>query len=103
MLQNRTADAQQTFERVMQLDPKAGVAANNLAWIYLENGGSLDLALHLAEVAKAAMPNAAEVNDTLGWAYYREGQDPPGHHRVTAWPGAGSAQRHDRLSSGARA
>lgn len=73
MLQNRTPDAQQTFERVMQLDSKAAVAANNLAWIYLENGGSLDVALHLAEVAKAGMPNAAEVNDTIGWAYYKKG------------------------------
>lgn len=73
MLQNRTTDAQQTFERVLQLDSKAAVAANNLAWIYLENGGSLDVALHLAEVAKAGMPNAAEVNDTVGWAYYKKG------------------------------
>jgi len=73
LLQNRTTDAQKTFERVMQLDSKAAVAANNLAWIYLENGGSLDMALHLAEVAKAGMPNAAEVNDTLGWAYYKRG------------------------------
>ena len=76
MLQNRTPEAQQTFERVMQLDSKAAVAANNLAWIYLENGGSLDIALHLAEVAKAAMPNAAEVNDTVGWAYYKKGALP---------------------------
>jgi tetratricopeptide (TPR) repeat protein len=76
MLQNRTPDAQQTFERVMQLDSKAAVAANNLAWIYLENGGSLDVALHLAEVARAGMPNAAEVNDTVGWAYYKKGAMP---------------------------
>ena len=32
-----------------------------------------DSALHLAEVAKAGMPNAAEVNDTVGWAYYKKG------------------------------
>jgi tetratricopeptide (TPR) repeat protein len=73
MLQNRTADAQRAFERVVQLDPKAGVAANNLAWIYLESGGNLEMALHLAETAKAVLPNAAEVHDTLGWAYYKKG------------------------------
>jgi tetratricopeptide (TPR) repeat protein len=73
MLQDRTSDAQQTFERVLQLDPKAGVAANNLAWIYLENGGSLEVAQHLAEIAKTALPNAPEVNDTLGWAYFKNG------------------------------
>jgi tetratricopeptide (TPR) repeat protein len=76
MLQNKIPEAQQTFERVLQLDPKAGVAANNLAWIYLENGGSLDLAVHLSEVAKAALPTAPEVNDTLGWAYYKKGSMP---------------------------
>jgi tetratricopeptide (TPR) repeat protein len=76
MLQNQTAEARLTFERVLQLDPKGGVAANNLAWIYLENGGSLNLALHLSEVARNALPNAAEVNDTLGWAYYKNGSIP---------------------------
>ncbi len=76
MLQNRTADAQRTFERVLTFDPKAGVAANNLAWLYLENGGSLDLALNLAETAKAALPNAPEVDDTLGWAYYKKDRLP---------------------------
>jgi tetratricopeptide (TPR) repeat protein len=73
MLQNRNAEAQQTFERVLKLDPKAGVAANNLSWLYLEYGGSVDLALHLAEVAKTALPDSPEVNDTLGWAHYKKG------------------------------
>lgn len=72
MMQNKNADAQKTFERVMQIDPKAGVAANNLAWLYLENGGSADLALNLALVAKAQLPNSAEVQDTLGWAYFKK-------------------------------
>ena len=74
MLENRTPEAQQAFERVLKVDPKAGVAANNLAWIYLENGGSIDMALHLAEVAQSGLPNVAEVSDTLGWAYYKRGQ-----------------------------
>jgi putative PEP-CTERM system TPR-repeat lipoprotein len=72
LIQNKNADAQQTFERVMKLDPKAGVAANNLAWLYLENGGNVDMALTLALTAKAQLPNAAEVNDTLGWAYFKK-------------------------------
>jgi cellulose synthase operon protein C len=76
MIQNKNADAQQTFERVMKIDPKAGVAANNLSWLYLENGGSVDMALNLALVAKAQLPNAAEVNDTLGWAYFKKGRLP---------------------------
>src|SRR4029453_14115719 len=76
MLQNRNADAQKSFERVLAIDPKAGVAANNLAWLYLENGGTIDLALPPAEVAQTAPPNAAEVHDTLGWAHYKKDSMP---------------------------
>ena len=49
------------------------MAANNLAWIYVEEGGNLDLALQLAQTAKAQLPNRPEVNDTLGWIYQKKG------------------------------
>jgi putative PEP-CTERM system TPR-repeat lipoprotein len=76
LLENRVSDAQRSFERVIKLDPRAAVAANNLAWIYAEHGGSIDMALQLAQVAQASMPNEAEVNDTLGWIYYKKGMLP---------------------------
>jgi tetratricopeptide (TPR) repeat protein len=75
-MQNRIPDAQQAFERALKADPRAAVAANNLAWIYAENGGSLDAALRLAEMANTALPNQAEVSDTLGWVYFKKGQLP---------------------------
>jgi tetratricopeptide (TPR) repeat protein len=75
-MQNRVPEAQQAFERALKADPRAAVAANNLAWIYAENGGSLDAALRLAEMANTALPNQAEVSDTLGWIYYKKGQLP---------------------------
>ena len=56
------------------LDPQAAVAANNLAWDYAENGGaSLDVALQLAQTAKARLPKSWEASDTLGWIYYKKG------------------------------
>jgi Flp pilus assembly protein TadD len=70
--QGNTAAAQKKFERVMQLDSEAPVAANNLAWIYAENGGNLDVALQLAQTAKRKLPELAEVNDTLGYIYYKK-------------------------------
>jgi tetratricopeptide (TPR) repeat protein len=70
--QGNTAAAQKKFERVLQLDAQAPVAANNLAWIYAENGGNLDLALQLAQTAKRKLPDVAEVNDTLGYIYYKK-------------------------------
>jgi Flp pilus assembly protein TadD len=71
-MQGRTDDARRTFERVIQLDAHAAVAANNLACIYSDTGGNLDVALDLARVAKAAVPDQPEVDDTLGWIYYRK-------------------------------
>ncbi len=70
--QGDEAGARQKFERVMQLDPDAAVAANNLAWIYAQGGGNLDVALHLAQTAQKRLPEAPEVNDTLGFIYYRK-------------------------------
>ncbi len=72
-MQNRSADARAKYERVLAIDPRAAVAANNLAWIYAESGDSLDLALQLAQTAKAQLPERPEVNDTLGWIYHKKG------------------------------
>ena len=63
--------AQQQYQRAVGLDPNAGVAANNLAWIYAEDG-RLDEALKLATVAQAQLKRP-ESEDTLGWVYYRKG------------------------------
>ena len=71
-MQNRTDDARKAFEQVLALDPKASVAANNLAWIYAENGGNLDVAMQLAQTAQAALPDSGETSDTLGWVYLKK-------------------------------
>jgi tetratricopeptide (TPR) repeat protein len=71
-MQNRTKEARTVFERVLAVDPKAPIAANNLAWIYAENGGNMDVALQLAQTALAAAPDSAETADTLGWIYLKK-------------------------------
>lgn len=75
-MEGRTAEAQKRYEAALAVDAHAPVAANNLAWLYGEQGGNLDVALQLAQTAKAGMPDAPEVNDTLGWLYYRKGLYP---------------------------
>jgi len=72
-VQNRTAEARARYEKVLEVDPRAPVAANNLAWIYAEEGQQLDTALQLAQTAKAQLPNEPTVSDTLGWVYYKKG------------------------------
>jgi Flp pilus assembly protein TadD len=70
-LQGDTATAQQHFERVVDIEPRAAIAANNLAWIYAERGERLDAALTLAQTAAEVLPTAPEVRDTLGWVHYK--------------------------------
>jgi tetratricopeptide (TPR) repeat protein len=55
----------------MSATPNAPVAANNLAFIYAEEGSNLDMALQLAQSAKQALPDDGSVDDTLGWVYYK--------------------------------
>ena len=66
------AKARAQYEKIVALDPRASVAANNLAFLYAEEGGNLDVALNLAQSAKAAAPDDADVDDTLGWLYYKK-------------------------------
>ena len=65
-------DAQRWWEKTLQIDVYAAAAANNLAWLYAEGRGNLEVALQLAQTAKSKYPTLPEVNDTLGWVYYRK-------------------------------
>jgi tetratricopeptide (TPR) repeat protein len=70
--QSKTADARKRYETIVSANPTAAVAANNLAWIYAEEGDKLDEALRLAQGAAARLPDSAEVQDTIGWIYYKK-------------------------------
>ena len=69
--QGNLPEARRRFERVIALDSRAAVAANNLAWMYAESGERLEEALRLARSAAEVLPDSPEVLDTLGWVYYR--------------------------------
>ena len=71
--QKQPAKARAWYERALRTDPRAAVAANNLACLTADEGGSLDIALQLAQTAKAELPTTPEINDTLGWLYFRKG------------------------------
>jgi tetratricopeptide (TPR) repeat protein len=65
--------AQTTYQKVLAAQPDNPLAANNLAYILLEHGGSVNMALTLAQVARRGLPNSPNTADTLGWAYYENG------------------------------
>jgi tetratricopeptide (TPR) repeat protein len=72
--EGKTDEAAEQYRKVLAIDSQAPVAANNLAWIYAEQGRNLDEAVILARAAKKKLPDVLEVSDTLGWVYYRTGQ-----------------------------
>jgi tetratricopeptide (TPR) repeat protein len=69
---NDLADAKKRYRAILEQSGNAPVAANNLAWILAEEGNDLDEALRLAQRAVADAPERAEIQDTLGWVYYRK-------------------------------
>jgi predicted Zn-dependent protease len=70
--QNKIPEAKKRYEAIVGADPAAAVAANNLAWIYADEGEKLDEALRLAQGAALRLPDSGEVQDTLGWIYYKK-------------------------------
>jgi tetratricopeptide (TPR) repeat protein len=68
--EGREADAQATYEHLLARDGRAGVAANNLACLYVRRG-RFDDALRYALVAREELHDLPQASDTLGWVYYQ--------------------------------
>lgn len=64
-------DAKERYRKALELNLNAGVAANNLSWLYAQDGENLEEALRLAQVAIRELPKRAEAHDTLGWVQYK--------------------------------
>lgn len=65
--------AQDQYQKALQVQPDYPVAANNLAYLMLEHGGNVNVALSLAQTARRGLPELPNAADTLGWAYYYQG------------------------------
>jgi tetratricopeptide (TPR) repeat protein len=66
-------EAKAAYQKVLEIQPDNALASNNLAYIMLQQGGNVDVALAMAQTARRAMPDSPSAADTLGWAYYQKG------------------------------
>ena len=62
-----------TYRKLLHIAPNHLVAKNNLAVRLSENSATLDEALMLAQQVKESVPDQYEVDDTIGWIYYKKG------------------------------
>jgi tetratricopeptide (TPR) repeat protein len=65
--------AKQVYQRVLELQPDNALASNDLAYVMLQQGGNVDVALAMAQTARRQLPDNPNSADTLGWAYYHKG------------------------------
>jgi tetratricopeptide (TPR) repeat protein len=69
--QGKKAEATEVYERVLRWSPDNALAANNLAFLYLDDEAKLPEALRLALLAVEKAPANPFTLDTLGWVRYR--------------------------------
>jgi len=65
--------AKALYQQALSISPDHPLASNNLAYVILEQGGNVDLAMNMAQTARRGMPDSPNAADTLGWAYYHKG------------------------------
>jgi Flp pilus assembly protein TadD len=65
-------NAEQMYQKALKLRPGNPLASNNLAFVLLQTGGNVDVALALAQTARRGMLDSPNAADTLGWVYYQK-------------------------------
>jgi tetratricopeptide (TPR) repeat protein len=70
--QGQWQQAETYYQQALQVQPDYPLAANNLAYLMLDHGGNVNVALSLAQTARRGLPDLPNSADTLGWAYFNE-------------------------------
>jgi tetratricopeptide (TPR) repeat protein len=60
--------AEDNYRKALDIQPDYPAAANNLAYLMLEHGGNINVALSLAQTARKGMPALPHSADPLSWA-----------------------------------
>jgi len=72
--QNKPADAERAFRQALTLDPLHAPTLNYLGYMLAERGQRLDEAVKLIAQAVEIDPDNGSYLDSLGWAYFKQGQ-----------------------------
>jgi tetratricopeptide (TPR) repeat protein len=64
--------AKDSYQKALEISPENPLASNNLAYVMLQSGGNVDVALALAQTARRGMPDSPNAADTLGWVLYQK-------------------------------
>jgi tetratricopeptide (TPR) repeat protein len=67
------AKAMDYYKKALQIDSNNPIAANNLAYMMVDAGQNMDVALTLAQTARRGMPDSPQTADTLAWIYCNKG------------------------------
>jgi tetratricopeptide (TPR) repeat protein len=65
--------AKAMYQKALEIQPDNALASNNLAYVLLQQGGNVDVALAMAQTARRGLPESSNAADTLGWAYFQKG------------------------------
>lgn len=71
--QSKWDQAKDMYQKALAIQSDNPLASNNLAYVMLQQGGNVDVALAMAQTARRGMPDSPNAADTLGWAYYQKG------------------------------
>ena len=71
--QSEWNNAKAMYQKALEIQSDNPLASNNLAYVMLQQGGNVDVALAMAQTARRGMPDSSNAADTLGWAYFQKG------------------------------
>lgn len=66
-------NAESAYQKALLVKPENPLASGKLAYVMLQSGENLDVALSLAQTARRGLPESPGVVDTLGLVYYQKG------------------------------
>ena len=71
-MQGNSKAAEENYTKALETDPTLDLAANNLAYLLVQEERDLQRAQELAEGVRRRLPQSPEAADTLGWIYHKQ-------------------------------